>query len=277
MQNKNYINILFLGDIFGLPGIVTIEKYLNQIKKEHDIDFVIAQGENITGRKGLSDFDYLRLKKAGINFFTMGNHVWANHNIEKVIYNNDIARPYNVEEGYPGEGTRIVKINNFTLRITSMMGISFNELRYPWEQSSANSFLQAIDNIIENEEKTDFHFIDFHGETTSEKYIFGLHVDGKVDAVVGTHTHVQTNDDHILPNGTAYITDVGMTGPIDSAIGARVFEVKNKIIHPDSKERFYVSSSNTQVNAVVIRLEKNGLNNKKHSIKKINLFNLKIY
>ncbi|MCU9935106.1 TIGR00282 family metallophosphoesterase [Mycoplasmopsis cynos] len=276
-NTSDFIKILFIGDIFGLPGIVTIEKYLKGIVKEHNIDYVIAQGENVTGRKGLNETDYIRLKKAGINFFTMGNHVWANSDIEKIINNPDIVRPYNIENGYPGEGTRIVNIKNFTLRITSMMGITFNELRYPWEQNVANSFISAADILVNNTKKTDFSLIDFHGETTSEKYVFGLHVDGHVDAVVGTHTHVQTNDDHILENGTCYITDVGMTGPIDSAIGARVKEVKSKITNPRSKEKFYISSNNTQLNAVKITLYKDGIKNKKNTIEKINFFNLKIY
>ncbi|WP_117275867.1 TIGR00282 family metallophosphoesterase [Mycoplasmopsis edwardii] len=279
MSNKknNYIKLLFIGDIFGLPGIVTLEKNLKQIINDNQIDFVIAQGENVTGRKGLSELDYLRLKKAGVNFFTMGNHVWANEDIEKIIENDDIARPFNIEEGYPGQGTRVVDIRGFKLRITSMMGISFNELRYPWEQAYADSFLEAFDILYSSHGKTDFHFIDFHGETTSEKYVFGLHVDGKADVVVGTHTHVQTNDDHVLPNGTCYITDVGMTGPINSAIGARVDEVKNKILKPDSKDRFYISGNNTQINAVIVKLYKDGLKTNKNTIEKINLFNLKIY
>lgn len=277
MQKKKKLTVLFIGDIFGLPGIITIEKYLGKIKNKYKVDYIIAQGENITGRKGLNELDYIRLKKAGIDFFTMGNHVWANDDIYNIINNNDIARPYNINNSYPGQGTQVININNFSLRITSIMGQTFNELRHPWLESSSNSFLESIDNLLKSKDQSDFHLVDFHGETTSEKYIFGLHVDGKVDVVVGTHTHVQTNDAHLLPNGTAYITDVGMTGPIDCAIGARFEEVRNKIVNPESREKFYVSSNNTQFNGVVIELTKNGLARKKHKIKKINLFDLKIY
>ncbi|WP_027121092.1 TIGR00282 family metallophosphoesterase [Mycoplasma leonicaptivi] len=270
---KPDLRILFIGDIFGEPGVKTVQNVLPKLLKEEKIDFVIAQGENITGRKGLSWDDYKLLKEAGVNCFTMGNHVWANNEILNFIENEPIIRPYNIKNSYPGKGTLIFNINNFSLRVTSLMGISFNELLKPWKEQYAEPFIQHIDNLLENEEQTDFHFIDFHAETTSEKYVLGLHLDGRVDAVCGTHTHVQTNDAHVLPNGTCFITDVGMVGPMDSAIGVRVDEVKQKMIDNSSRKKFVVSENNTQFNSVIIDFFKQGLKNKKNIIKPLNFFN----
>ncbi|MGZ9755822.1 TIGR00282 family metallophosphoesterase [Mycoplasma sp. 394] len=272
------IRILFLGDVFGLPGIITVEKYLYKIKKEHNIDFVIAQGENVTGRKGLSVEDYYRLKKAGIDCFTMGNHVWADESILQIINKADIVRPFNVNYEYEGFGSKVFSINGSTLRVSSFMGVSFNELFKPWQEQYANSFLLSFDELTNNFQKADFHFIDFHAETTSEKYVFGLYVDGKVDAICGTHTHVQTNDAHILPNGTVYITDAGMVGPINSAIGVNPAEIMAKINDDGSKkEKFVVSSNNTQINGVIITLYKNGMKEKKNKIETLNIQNIDIY
>ncbi|TDV24502.1 hypothetical protein BCF59_0475 [Mycoplasmopsis mustelae] len=271
------IKVLFLGDIFGLPGIITVEKYLPKLIKEYQVDFVIAQGENVSGRKGLSVEDYQRLKNAGINCFTMGNHVWANDGIYQIIENDDIIRPYNVDADYPGDGSKVFQIKNKTLRVSSFMGQSFNELLKPWHQQYADSFIYSFDNLYFTKNKTDFHFIDFHAETTSEKYVFGLYVDGKVDAICGTHTHVQTNDAHRLPKGTLYISDVGMVGPIDSAIGVRPNEVMSKMLDEEKKGKFIVSDNNTQINAVLLTLKSNGIINKENKIQVINIFDIDIY
>ncbi|MFV8479506.1 TIGR00282 family metallophosphoesterase [Mycoplasma sp. T193] len=265
MKNQA-INILFLGDIFGEPGVKTVEKFLPTLIKDFSVDFTIAQGENVTGRKGLDKNDYDRLSQAGVNAFTMGNHVWANSDIENFIDNSNVIRPYNIDLDYPGQGSKVFEVKGNTLRVTSIMGITFNELMSPWKQSQANNFFDAMDQLLEEGQKADFHFVDFHAETTSEKNVFALYLDGKVDAVCGTHTHVQTNDARILPKGTAYITDAGMTGPMNSAIGANFDEVYHKMRY-NAHERFKVSNNNTQINGVIITLDKvNG-----NSIKLLNI------
>ncbi|WP_416738079.1 TIGR00282 family metallophosphoesterase [Mycoplasmopsis meleagridis] len=265
-MNKK-LKILFIGDIFGEPGIKIVEKYLPNLIKEKKIDFVIAQAENVSGRKGFAKKDYLRLKKAGINYFTLGNHVWANDEILTFINNNDLSRPANVDNSYPGKGSQIVKINNKTLRITALMGITFNKLLFPWKEETANNFFDCIDNILNYQERADFHFIDFHAETTSEKNVLALYLDGRIDALVGTHTHVQTNDARILPNKTCFISDVGMCGPINSAIGANFEEVYLKMRY-QKNVKFKVSSNKSQFNGVLISL--NSINKDKNSIKTIN-------
>ncbi len=258
------MKVLFIGDIFGRPGLETVVQELPKLKNKHNIDFVIVQGENISGRKGLIYKDYKKLKEVGVDAFTMGNHVWAKNEIKNLFIHNDIIRPYNISKKYPGKGSIIFNIKEKTLRITTIMGITFNELRKPWKESYASNFFNSLDEINQDEIKADYHFIDFHGETTSEKAVFSLYADGLVDAIVGTHTHVQTADNKILPNGTAFITDVGMTGPKNSAIGADFESVYLKMRY-NEMSRFTVSKNKCQINAVVIELNKN-----KNKIKRIN-------
>ncbi|AXE60885.1 metallophosphatase [[Mycoplasma] phocae] len=254
-MKKDYLNILFLGDIFGLPGIRFVESELKKIIKKYEIDFVIAQAENVSGRKGFVPKDYRRLKRAGINAFTLGNHVWAKEQINEIINKNELIRPINVDSGYPGSGIRFFDIQGNKVAIMSFMGISFNPLLEPWKQQSANNFFDKFDEVFEKS-KADYFIIDFHAETTSEKSVFSLYVDGKVDAILGTHTHVQTNDAHLLPNGTYFVTDVGMCGPRDSAIGSNYQEIYEKMRF-NAFSSFKVSKNKSQINGVFFRLTKN--------------------
>lgn len=267
MTNQK-IKLLFIGDIFGEPGVEFVEEILPLIKKEYLIDFVIAQAENVSGRKGFVKEDYLRLKKSGINAFTLGNHVWAKKEILEIIHNDDVIRPANINPQYAGEGSRVFDVDGKSLRVTQLMGITFNKLSPPWNEDYADNFFDSIDNIIKFKEKCDFHFIDFHAETTSEKNVLGLYLDGKVDAVCGTHTHVQTNDDKKLPNFTLYITDVGMTGPSNSAIGADFESVYEKMRF-DKPSKFEVSKNKQQFNGVVMEL--NTIYKENNKIIKLNM------
>lgn len=253
------MKILYIGDIFGDQAIAMLEKHLKKIIIKNKIDFVIAQGENVSGRKGLVPKDYHRLKKAGINVFTMGNHVWAKREIKEIINNEDIIRPYNVNSSYPGKGYGVFTIKGQTLKITSILGIAFNNLYYGWNEETAYNFFDAFDQLEKTTEKTDFTFVDFHAETTSEKNVFGLYVDGKVNALVGSHTHVATNDARTLPKGTAYLTDAGMTGPINGAIGASYESVYQKMRY-DKRSRFEVSKNSIQLQGAIVSFNKN--NNK---------------
>ncbi|MDJ1646399.1 TIGR00282 family metallophosphoesterase [Mycoplasma phocimorsus] len=266
-QENKKLKILFLGDIFGEPGIKIVEKELPSIIAQHKIDFVIAQAENVSGRKGFIPSDYNRLKLAGVNVFTLGNHVWANEDIHEIIENEDVIRPANISSHYPGKGTNIFYINNISIRITSLMGITFNKLNRPWNEEYADNFFDKIDEIL-LEEKTDFHFIDFHGETTSEKHVIVLYLDGKINGLAGTHTHVQTNDDQILPNGTLYISDAGMCGPIQSAIGVSFESVYLKMRYNENS-RFSVSNNKCQINGVVMEFNTDLLQQSIYKIKQI--------
>nr|WP_318025598.1 TIGR00282 family metallophosphoesterase [Mycoplasmopsis pullorum] len=260
------LTILFIGDVFGDPGIKIVQKYLPKIKENNKIHFVIAQAENVSGRKGFVPKDYEILMSAGVDAFTLGNHVWAQKEILNIINNDNVIRPLNISNSYAGHGTYVFDVKGIKLRVTSLMGIAFNRLNEPWNEDYANNFFDCFDNLISESIKTDYHFIDFHGETTSEKSVFSLYADGKVDAICGTHTHVQTNDARILPNGTLYVTDAGMTGPTNSAIGANFQEVYEKMRF-DGKSKFTVSPNLCQFNGVILELSKN---KKERKIKLIN-------
>lgn len=250
------MKVLFIGDIFGQVGKNAIKEHLPKIKKNHKIDFVIAQGENVTNRKGLSKKDYKELVDAGIDVFTMGNHVWANSEINDLIQKHkNIIRPLNVPGDVIGSGTNLFKTkNNKIIRVTSVLGITFNKLQNPWNVNYANNFFDSIDLYLDSKDH-DYHIIDFHSETTSEKAVFSLYCDGKVNALVGTHTHVQTADERTLPKGTAFITDVGMTGPKNSAIGANYLEVYKKMRY-NERVKFKESKNRSQFNAVIIKFGK---------------------
>ncbi|CAC13844.1 conserved hypothetical protein [Mycoplasmopsis pulmonis] len=252
MCNDKKIRVLFIGDIFGKPGIQCVEEHLDLVKSKYNIDFTIAQAENVSGRKGFVKKDYKKLKSIGIDVFTLGNHVWAKDDIHSIIDNDDVIRPLNINNTYRGHGTQVFDVKGVTLRVTSIMGIAFNRLLSPWKEEYANSFFDAIDKVLLTNE-SDLHFIDFHAETTSEKSVLSLYLDGKVNALIGTHTHVQTNDARTLPLGTAFLTDVGMTGPANSAVGANYNEVYEKMRN-NSDLRFRVSSNPSQFNAVVLEL-----------------------
>lgn len=212
------MNILFIGDIFGECGVVAVETEVPNIIREFDIDYVIANAENASGGRGLTWSDYYRLKEAGVNFFTMGNHTWHKKEIEEILVKqNDIIRPNNIIHTESiskiGVGTKMVNVENKWIRITNLLGSTVH-----FKDMQTNPFLD-LEEIIEND-TSDIHIVDFHSETTSEKNALFINFQGRVSAIFGTHTHVQTNDNRIV-NKTAYITDIGMTGPLEGIIGAK--------------------------------------------------------
>lgn len=213
------IKVLFIGDISGAMGKLAIQNELSQIRKKSAIDYVIANAENTTKGRGLDWNDYKLLCNNGVDFITMGNHTWHKKDIYDILRTKDnIIRPANIksifEESKVGLGTKVVKIKNKTFRITNLLGISVTV-----KDMQTNPFIE-LQEIIDKEDRTDFHIVDFHCETTSEKNAFFINFQGSVSAILGTHTHVQTNDAKII-NNTAYITDVGMTGATNGVIGAK--------------------------------------------------------
>lgn len=248
------MKILFIGDIFGKTGISAISKVLQKIKDENKIDFVIANGENTTNCRSLSSTDYLLLNKYGIDFFTMGNHTWNNDDIYNLLVTKmNIIRPYNINFQHKfsqyGSGSKIVKINNFKVRITNLIG---NSIRFNNIQTNPFVSLQEIINFDQSE--SDFHIVDFHSESTGEKNALFFEFKGKVSAIIGTHTHIQTADNRVN-SGTAFISDVGSTGPSDGILGAKPQNIikyfKNEISHIVVEEE---TSLNFQFCAVIIDL-----------------------
>lgn len=209
------MNILFIGDVFSSIGREMIEEYLPILKSKYEVDMIIANVENATHGKGLIKKHYEEFLFQGVSMMTMGNHTFSKKELFDYIDDADrLVVPYNQPRALPGVGSREITMKGKRIRVTNMLGITF------MDGKSQNPF-EAIDSVLQ-EDTSDIHIVDFHAEATSEKIAFGYYLDGKVSAVLGTHTHVTTADEKILPHGTAYQSDVGMTGPYQSVIGCDV-------------------------------------------------------
>ncbi len=209
------MRVLFIGDVVGSMGREMITEYVPRLKKKYRPQVTIVNGENAASGRGITEKIYKKLLQDGVDVVTMGNHTWDNRDIFEFIDDaKKMVRPANFPEGTPGQGMVFVKVNQVELAVINMQARSFmTDLDDPFRK------MQAL--VAEARKRTPIIFVDFHGETTSEKQAMGWFLDGEVSAVVGTHTHVQTNDAPILPKGTAYLTDVGMTGPYDGILGMR--------------------------------------------------------
>ncbi len=243
------MNILFIGDIVGRSGREAVFTHIDKIKYEYDIDFTVANGENSSGGLGMSTRVYEELSGAGIDCFTMGNHTFSKPDVKNLVKSGEnIVIPSNYEDKEFSETFGIFRTKRGEkVGVVNLLGSVYMDI--PVE----NPF-HAADKLIEKIEKsTKFILIDFHAEATSEKIALGYHLDGRVSAVLGTHTHVQTSDAAVLPGGTAYITDVGMTGPADSVLGLRK-EIALKRFLTGEKVRYEVSKEPSLFRAVVIKL-----------------------
>lgn len=207
------MKILAIGDIFGRSGRDAVFKYLERSKCEYD--FIVANAENASHGRGLSKPVYEELVNAGIDAFTLGNHAWGCPDIATIMrYNDNIVRPANFEGDVLGVGSSVITAKNgVKIGIINLIGRTY------MPQQSASPFYTADLEIEKIKNRCDIILVDFHAEATSEKLALGYYLDGRVSAVFGTHTHVQTADAKILPNGMGYITDLGMTGPAVSVLG----------------------------------------------------------
>lgn len=242
------MNILFIGDVVGRPGRRAVHKLLPSLRQQYRIDLVIANGENVAGGAGITPETARELFDAGIDFITTGNHVWDHKEAFSLLENETrIIRPINYPPGCPGQGYALIASSSgASLGIINASGRAFlPNLDCPFRSAAG-----AVDEL---KERTEAIIIDFHAEATSEKLAFAWFMDGKVSAVIGTHTHVQTNDARILPHGTAFITDVGMTGPRDSILGVKVEPVVAKFL-TELPQRFEVAKGVVELNAVVIEI-----------------------
>lgn len=213
------MNILFIGDVYGKNGRNVVKKFLEDNLDEYD--FVIANLENASHGKGLTKANFLEMIEAGIDVVTLGNHYYAKKEIETYINDYDfLLRPANLHSSIAGHGTDVFEINNLKIRVTNLLGRVFIS-------ENPNNPFDVLNEICKND-KSDVHIVDFHAEASGEKQALAWAFDGKVSAVLGTHTHVQTNDLRLLKNGTLYITDVGMCGPYNGILGASREEVITK-------------------------------------------------
>lgn len=207
------MKILTVGDLVGKTGIQMLKNNLNKIINEYNIDFVITNAENAADGMGITEKNYKEILQAGTNVVTMGNHTWAKKEIFNFIEDKNIIRPANYSNNNPGKGYRIFKCKDKKIAVINLIG------RVTMPVLSENPFLVAKKIVDEIKNTVDIILIDFHAEATAEKIALGYYLDGEVTAIFGTHTHVQTADEQILKKGTAYITDIGMTGPKYSVIG----------------------------------------------------------
>lgn len=243
------MNVLLIGDISGKPGRKLIKELLPIVKKEKNIDFTIANGENAAGGVGITREIANELFYNGIDVLTMGNHTWDNKDIFNFIDKEKrLIRPLNYPEGTPGIGSTIFCLpNGIKVGIVNLLGRVFlANVECPFKTA-----LREIERI---KEETPIIFIDFHAEVTSEKVALGWYLDGKVTCVVGTHTHIQTADERILPQGTAYITDLGMTGSYNSVLGVKKELVIQKFL-TQLPVRFEVAKGDESLCAVVVEVD----------------------
>ncbi|MEK7545335.1 MAG: TIGR00282 family metallophosphoesterase [Patescibacteria group bacterium] len=212
------MKILFIGDVFAKPGREAVKSFLPGMRREMGIDFVIANIENMTHGKGFHPDQVAEMTSVGVDFCTSGNHAWGDRNGVLKLSDPDfpVIRPANYPTACPGRGYTILNCGDFKIGIINLMGRVFMK-------DDLNCPFLAFDEIYKvfEEQKVRVVFVDLHAETTSEKVAFGHYVNGRASVVVGTHTHVQTNDAQILSGGTAYLTDAGFTGDRDSVIGMR--------------------------------------------------------
>ncbi|MCX5811329.1 MAG: TIGR00282 family metallophosphoesterase [Proteobacteria bacterium] len=249
------MKVLFLGDVIGKPGRRAVETFI----KDVNVDFKIINGENLAGGIGITPRVALEMLSCGIDLITTGNHVWKKKEAASFLMEEQrVIRPLNYPEGTPGLGYKIIKKNNIELCVANVEGRVFmNSLECPF---------RAMKDLTEHFDYEIPIIVDFHAEATSEKIALGWYLDGKVSAVIGTHTHVQTADERILPNGTGYITDAGMTGPADSVIGMDKTAVLKRFITM-MPHKYEVGKENIEVQGVILTID--GMTNKCLKIERI--------
>ncbi len=246
------MKILFIGDIFGRPGRNTVKKLLPEYKTKHGIHLVIANAENMHHGKGVEESQLQEMQKAGVDFFTSGNHIWKEKAIIPRLSDKKLPliRPANYPESAPGRGFQVIAGGLMQkVLVINLMGRVFMPTHLDDPFRTADRILKQFEH-----EQLSAIFVDFHAETTSEKAALANYLDGRISALIGTHTHVPTFDARILPNGTAFQTDVGFTGPIDSIIGLEKESIiKNFLTQVPVKHE--VADGDTIFNATIIEID----------------------
>lgn len=242
------MKILAIGDVVGPAGVDFLAKNLYNIQKKYDADMIIANGENAASGNGLDIETAEKIFASGVDVITSGNHIWNKHEMQKRIEDfPNILRPANYPSTCPGNGYVIFNASGYKVLVISVLGtVYMDAYACPFE---------TVDRILKREQGNfDYCIVDFHAEATSEKCALAKYFDGKITAVVGTHTHVQTADARVLPNGTAFITDLGMTAAYNSILG-----IKNEIIIEKFLTkmpiRFVQEEGNVQFNAAIIETD----------------------
>lgn len=241
------MKILFIGDIVGRPGRNAVKSILPDLEREFAPDLVLANGENLASGLGMTLEKYSEMIDAGIDYFTSGNHIWAKKDFLPHLDDPTIRviRPANYPDNLPGRGTVILDVAGKSVQVINLVGKSFMK-------EESNDYHDAIDTILATTQ-ADIRIVDFHAEATSEKAILGFYLDGKVTAVLGTHTHVPTADERILPHGTAFQTDIGMVGPWNSSLGAKI-EPFLSASRYNTAPKYEIASGPVVFNAILITI-----------------------
>jgi metallophosphoesterase (TIGR00282 family) len=240
------MRILFIGDIVGRPGRELVRQGLQAIVEHHQIDLVIANAENSAAGFGITREIGDQLLDWGVDVMTSGNHIWDKKEaLDYIGAEPRLLRPANYPAGAPGNGSYLARTRDGRVAgVVNVMGRVFM-------LNIDDPFAVVLREIDALKQRTRIIFVDFHAEATSEKIAMGWHLDGRVTAMVGTHTHVQTADERILPKGTAYLTDVGMTGPHDSVIGVEIAAALGRFLTA-LPQKFETATGNPRLNAVIV-------------------------
>ena len=243
------LRLLFLGDVVGDPGRRAVAALLPDWKQELQADFVIIHGENAAGGRGITPKIAIGLMRAGAAVITTGDHIWDQKEILPFLAEEPrLLRPLNYPPGAPGQGSIVLETKKGKIGVINLQGRTF------MRDQLENPFTVASECVERLRQETPILFVDFHAEATSEKVAMGWHLDGKVSAVVGTHTHVPTADERILPQGTAFQSDAGMCGPLDSIIGSQIEPVLERF-HTQLPARFGVGRGVVRLNGVLVTID----------------------
>jgi 2',3'-cyclic-nucleotide 2'-phosphodiesterase len=243
------LRLLFLGDVVGDPGRRAVAALLPDWKQELQADFIIINGENAAGGRGITPKIAIGLMRAGAAVITTGDHIWDQKEILPFLAEEPrLLRPLNYPAGAPGQGSIVLETKKGKIGVINLQGRTFmrDQLENPFQVAS-----ECVERL---RQETPILFVDFHAEATSEKVAMGWHLDGKVSAVVGTHTHVPTADERILPQGTAFQSDAGMCGPLDSIIGSQIEPVLERF-HTQLPARFGVGRGVVRLNGVLVTID----------------------
>src|SRR6202040_2077269 len=243
------LTILFLGDVVGEPGRSAVITRLPELKQQYEIDFTIVNGENAAGGRGITGKITIDLLRAGVSVVTSGDHVWDQKDILSFIETEPrLLRPVNYPAGAPGSGSIVLETAK------GKVGVIDVQCRTFMQPILENPFRAMDETVAKMREETANIIVDVHGETTSEKIAMGRFLDGKVSAVIGTHTHVQTADEQILPGGTAFLCDAGMCGPVNSILGRAVEPIMNRFVS-NLPAPFPVASGEVRLDGALIEVD----------------------
>jgi hypothetical protein len=263
------MNILYIGDVMGAMGLRTVEQVLPDLRREHSIDLVVAQTENLSEGRGVTNDDFRRLLKAGVDFCTGGN--WTLHREEIFPALNDpaqpIIRPANYPQGTPGLGAKYVNVQGKKVLVVSLLGhVVGRDAEKPFDNP-----LVVIDGILEREKdvQRDATVVNLHGDYSSEKVVIGHYLDGRVTMVVGDHWHVPTADARVLPEGTAHMTDVGMCGALDASLGVTYESIIPRWRDGKPTRNVLASEGPRQFNALLVRSNDQALADSVEYIRKL--------